>query len=194
MADLNPTQEVSLINVLTDFPNYFNNFQTNFQALLAQSSYIYAKHPELKIEYDALVTRASENYNKLVGIKDVVSKINNAGQTVGNWVKGMFGLSGLGIAPLIWGAVSAASAYAVIASTVSWLKDAKTFASRLEYIKDQEGKGKSAQQAAADANAIFGAPDTEAKFLGIPIKFVVVGAVLIFLGPPLIAAFSGRKK
>lgn len=194
MAELNPSQEISLINVLTDFPNYFNNFQTNYQALLAQSAYIYDKHPEMKPEYDKLITSASENYNKLVGIKNIVDKIENAGKTVSSWVKGAFGLSGLGVAPLIWGAISAASAYAVIASTASWLKDAKMFAQRLEFIKDKEAMGMSTKQAASEANAVFGEPDTQTKFFGIPVSYILGGILLIFVVPPTINYFAGRKK
>lgn len=192
-SGLPPEQEISLINVLTDFPNYFNNFQTNFQALLAQSDYVVNKHPELRAEYDALVNTASINYTKLAKIKAGLEKIENAGQSVVDWVKGVFGFSGLGFIPLIIAGVSAASAYAIISSIANWLTDTKKFAAKLEFIKDQEAKGYSPAQAAAVAAKIYGEPRDESLFFGLPIKWIVVGAVLIFVGPPLINIFSKRR-
>jgi hypothetical protein len=187
-------QEISLINVLTDFPNYFNNFQTNFQALLAQSNYIVTKHPELRTEYDSLVNTASENYTKLVNIKMGLDKIEAAGTAVVDWVKGVFGFSGLGFIPLIIAGVSAVSAYAIITSVANWLTDTKKFASKLEFIKDQEAKGYSPSQAAQAATSIYGEPKDESLFFGLPVKWIIVGAVLIILGPPLINAFTGNRK
>jgi hypothetical protein len=187
-------QEISLINVLTDFPNYFNNFQTNFQALLAQSNYIVTKHPELRTEYDSLVNTASENYTKLVNIKMGLDKIEAAGTAVVDWVKGVFGFSGLGFIPLIIAGVSAVSAYAIITSVANWLTDTKKFASKLEFIKDQEAKGYSPAQAAQAATSIYGEPKDESLFFGLPVKWIIVGAVLIILGPPLINAFTGNRK
>lgn len=193
MSELTQDQEISLIRVLTDFPNYFDNFQKNFQGLLSQSTYIVTKHPELKPEYDALVNRASINYSKLVTIKNAVDKIKNVGESITSWVKGVFGLNGLGIAPIIIAGISAGSAYAVIASVAKWFTDANTFAKKLDYIREQESKGISSQQAAIAANKIFGETSGD-TFFGLPIKWIIVGAVLIFLGPPLINAFTAKRK
>ena len=196
MADsgLLPNQEISLVSVLTDFPNYFKNFQTNFQALLAQSNYVVTKHPELRAEYDALVNRASINYTKLANIKIGLDKIEAAGTAVVDWVKGVFGMNGLGFVPLIVAGVSAVSAYAIITSVANWLTDTKKFASKLEFIKDQEAKGYSPSPAAAAATSVYGEPRDESLFFGLPVKWIIVGAVLIILGPPLIGAFTrGRK-
>ena len=187
-------QEISLISVLTDFPNYFTNFQTNFQALLAKSSYITSQHPELRSEYDALVNTASENYTKLANIKSGLDSIESAGTAVVDWVKGVFGFSGLGFIPFIIAGVSAVSAYAIITSVANWLTDTKKFAAKLEFIKDQEAKGATPAQAAAAATSVYGEPSTDTMFLGLPIKWVIVGAVLIILGPPLINAFTQSRK
>jgi hypothetical protein len=187
-------QEISLINILTDFPNYFNNFQTNFQALLAQSNYIVTQHPELRSEYDDLVNRASIDYTKLANIKAGLDKIESAGTAVVDWVKGVFGFSGLGFVPIIIAGVSAVSAYAIIVSVANWLTDTKKFASKLEFIKSHEAQGYSPAQAAQAANAVYGEPRDESLFFGLPVKWLIVGAVLIILGPPLIGAFTrGRR-
>lgn len=193
-SGLAPDQEISLISVLTDFPNYFNNFQSNFQALLAQSSYIVNQHPELRSEYDALVNRASVSYTKLANIKAGLDKIESAGTAIVDWVKGIFGFSGLGFIPFIIAGVSAVSAYTLITSVANWLTDTKKFASKLEFIKDQEAKGYSPSQAAQAATSVYGEPRDESLFFGLPVKWIIVGAVLIILGPPLIGSFTrGRK-
>lgn len=193
-SGLLPNQEINLVSVLTDFPNYFRNFQTNFQALLAQSNYIVTKHPELRSEYDALVNRASVNYSKLANIKSGLDKIEAAGTAVVDWVKGVFGFSGLGFVPLIIAGISAASAYAIITSVANWLTDTKKFAAKLEFIKNQEAKGYSPAQAAAAATSVYGEPRDETLFFGLPVKWIIVGAVLIILGPPLINAFTSSRK
>lgn len=197
MTELNPSQELSLIKVLTDFPNYFKNFQENYSGLLLQGPYIASRHPELSSEYNSLVSTASDNYNKLVQINSALNTIKNTGNTIVEWVKGTFGtaiFSGLGVLPLIIAGISAASAYAIITSVAKWFIDANAFAKKLDYIKTQEAKGATPQQAANMATQIFGEPSTETTFLGLPIKWLIVGAVLIFLGPPLINALAGRRK
>ena len=191
-SGLLPNQEISLISVLTDFPNYFNNFQKNYQALLSQSNYVVTKHPELRGEYDFLVRRASENYQQLNNIRIGLDKIKSTGESIANYFKGIFGFSGLGFVPLIIAGVSAASAFALITAIANWLVDTKKFAAKLEFIKDQESKGYSPTQAAQAANKIYGEPRDESLFFGLPIKWLITGAVLVILGPPLINAFTKR--
>jgi hypothetical protein len=192
MGDLTDTQNTSLLSILTNFSDYFNSFQSNFQGLLAQANYVVSTHPELKPEYDSLVNTASINYTKLVNIKNTLDSIKNTGTSISNWFKNALGLSSLGIVPLVIAGMSAAAVYGLIVEISKWLQQTKTFAAKLEFLKAQEAKGYSPDQAASAANKIYGEPDTEQTFLGLPIKWVIVGAVLIILGPPLINAFTKK--
>lgn len=194
MSVLQPAQETSLIKVLTDFPNYFQNFQNNFQGLLSQSNYVVNKHPELRGEYDKLVNDASISYTKLVNIKNALDSIGHSKNSVIGWVKNVFGMGNLGFLPLIIAGVSAASAYALFSAVGKWFTDTNTFAKKLDFMKTQEAKGTSPQQAASMANQLFGEPQTETLFLGLPIKWLIAGAVLIFVAPPLLNFFSSRRK
>lgn len=191
MTDLTTTQEVSVIKILTDFPNYFNNFVKNYQGLIAQGNYIYQKHPELKSEYDAILNRGTKNYNELFRIKGAIDKIKSAGKSVTDWIKGKLGITdSLNFAPLIIAGVSAASAFALITAIGSWLKDTSTFAKRIEFLKDQESKGVSPIQAANLAEKVFGKPGETGFFSNIR-NIMILGGILIAL--PYVLKMIGRK-
>ena len=114
------------------------------------------------------------------------------------------GLHGLGVAPLVVIGVAAAAAALVIIGY--WIKDAYAFAQRLNALQAQEAQliaaGMDPVSAAARAqeivdNTLGPAPGTAASIndnlLGIPWTWIITGAVLVFLGPPLIEAFKGKS-
>lgn len=189
---LTNTQEISVIKVLTDFPNYFNNFLKNYQGLIAQGNYVYSRHPELKAEYDAVLNRGSKNYNDLYRIKSVIDSFKQKGKSIVDWIKGKIGLSdSLGIAPLIIAGISAASVFGMITAIGSWLKDTSVLAKRLEFLKDQEARGLSPSEAASLAERTFGKPGATSLFGNIQNLLLIGGAIILL--PYLFKMFGGKR-
>lgn len=192
MAEISTPQEAqSWYQILTDFPSYWSNFQKNFQALLAQSNYITSKHPELQAEYDRLVREGSENYQKLYEINGSLQSIKSGWDTFTGWLTG--GFSGLSIAPIIVG-ISAASAGAVFYAVATWLADTSKFAQRVEEAKRLEAQGMKPAEVTTTLEKRYGSPDSGSVTLfGFPIKYVIIGAGLLFIAPTVIDLIKKRR-
>jgi hypothetical protein len=185
---------------ITDFDKSWNLFNENYSGLKAVGPYVYSKHPELVPQYEKLMSTAQEHYNTLVRLRDVRNSVANwlTGFTGGlanvlaapaRWLSGLFGggLNGLGVAPLIV-AVGIASAGTALVLIGRWIADAFAFAQKLNALQKLEAAG----HAPADALNIIKGLNSGTLF-GIPWKWIVVGGVIIFLGPPLLKMIEGRK-
>jgi len=189
IADPSTAQE--WYKIVTDFPNFFSNYQTNYQGLIAQANYIYSQHPELKADYDDLLNRSTATYNKLAAIQDTVNQIKNKWSDFTGWLSATFGF---GFVPLIIAGVSAGAAAAAIYEGTQLLSEMSERASRYNLLKENEAKGMSPQQAADLVNKTYGAPGTGKGFslFGIPVTYIVIGAALLFFAPTIIKAIRSR--
>jgi len=191
---------------ITDFDKSWKLFNDNYTGLVSVGPYVREKHPELLPQYNKLVEDAQAHYQtllKLKGVRDqVASWLTQAGHIIGGigdtlaapfkWIGSLFGGgsgvsgNGLGIAPIIV-AVGIASASAALIVIAKWITDAFTFANKLNAMMKLESEGHSPESAAAAIQGLQG------SFLGIPWKWIVIGGVLIVLGPPLIKMIEGRR-
>lgn len=182
-----------LYSALTDFPSFFKTFQTNYQGLLAQSDFVVNKHPELRPDWEKLVASGSETYTKLYNINDALNALKSYGLTAWDWVtgnvpKGDGTAQGLGILP--WLAISLATVGASLAAASYWLSDARTMSIQIEERKRLEATGMSPVQAAKLADTAAGA---QIKLFGIPVKWLLVGAGIIILGPTILSLIKSRR-
>lgn len=148
MAAINSQQEATeWYKIISDWPNYWTSVQRNFQGLLAQSSFIQTQSPEVRKWYDERVNKASALYNKANAINISISKIKSAWDSFTGWLKGMTGMSSLGILPAIPIAITAAGAAATIYEIVTWLKESSNDARTIELLKEARSQGLSPTQA-----------------------------------------------
>lgn len=142
------------------------------------------------------------------GIQSGANFLTSAASNTYNYIMsslGLSGLAGLGIAPVVAIGVTAAAAALVVIGY--WIKDAYAFNQRLSALQQQEAaliaSGVPAAQAATQAQAIVdntlgpapgSAASINSNLLGIPWTWLITGAVVVFLGPPLIEAVSGKGK
>lgn len=167
--------------IVTNWPQYWDNFQRNYRGLLAQSNYIATKHPEMRAEYDKLVNSGSKLYQRMLAVDQTVNTIKNTWSEFTGWVKGTVGLQGLGFIPV---AIGAASAVALIISVGLWIRDALQHARTLELMKDLEAKGMPPAQA-ADVASKFPGSGTGTLF-GINIKWLIIGGIALMVLPTII--------
>lgn len=215
-TELQPAEVQSWWKVITDFPGYWDSFNTNYQALLQEANYVYANHPEMKPEVDRLVTEGSQLYTQLVGVKNAIDGVqnafSNAGTTIEGWLHdaggyvggaydsvkawlGLSGLSALGILPIIWAGMAVGTAAGILIGVSNWLTSVQATATRLNRIHELEAQGMTAPQAAAQVSNELGAPgDSSATFFGVPLKWILVIGVTIFVVPPLLNYLSVRKR
>lgn len=167
--------------IVTNWPQYWDNFQRNYRGLLAQSNYITTKHPEMRGEYDKLVDSGSKMYQRMLAVDQTVNAIKNTWGEFTGWLKGAVGLQGLGFIPVAIGAAAAAS---LIYSVSLWIRDASQHARKLELMKDLEAKGMSPGQAANEASKFTGSGD--GTLFGIDIKWLVIGGIALMVLPSII--------
>lgn len=209
--ELKPAEVQSWWKIITDFPGYWDSFNTNYQALLQQANYVYQYHPEMKAEVDKLVNDGSKLYAQLLSVKQAIDGINNtfsaAGTTVEGWlqsagsfasdtydtVKSWLGLSALGIVPIIWAGMAVGTAAGILIAVGNWLTSVQATATRLNRIRELEASGLTPKQASSQVDGELGPAEKESTFLGLPIKWLIVGAVLIVALPPFFNYLSSRK-
>lgn len=188
---------------ITDFDKSYDLFYDNYKGLKAQKSFIENQHPELKEKYNRLLKEAEQHKNKLEQLKNVRDKVMlviNEYQKLQPpeqpWPKAgglLYGLGTLQAAPVVVG-ISIASASAALIAISKWIKDTYQFAQRVNELRRLENEeGLSPQEAANVVEKTMGPAET--SLFGIPFKWIILGGVVIFVGPPLIKAISdGRKK
>jgi hypothetical protein len=181
-----PQEAQEWYKIITDFPGFFANYQNNYNGLVSQGNYIYTHHPEWKADYDDVLNKSTDTYNKLFSINDSINTIKNNWTDFTGWLSGAVGLSSLGILPLIWAGVSAAAAAAIIYEAGQLLSQMADRAARYNMAKDYEAKGMTPTQAAAQVKGVLGAPGSGGTFLGISYTVWALGAAAVFFGPTLL--------
>lgn len=202
MADVALTENdaPSWRKFVADFDNTRAKFNETYSRLLAQQNYVYAKHPEMKAQYDATVKAGAANYNTLQflqGIRNSVQEwLNNIGYAQGSlntiWqgqvenvergvdvVKKWFGLSALGLAPIVMG-ISVVAASTALALIVKWIADAYSLTQRITAMQKLVEKGYTPEAA---KNAVNGMIGTGTGLFGIPWKYVIIGGVVLVAVP-----------
>lgn len=173
--------------IVTNWPDYWANFQRNYQGLLAQSSYIVTKHPEMRAEYEKKVDEGSRLYQRLLGVDQTVNSIKNTWGEFTGWLKGAVGLKGLDAIPVLIGAAAAA---ALIVSVNQWLMSIATQARRIELMKDLESKGTSPAEAARIASQYGGG---SGSIFGVDLKWVLIGGAALLLLPVILPLLRGSR-
>jgi hypothetical protein len=210
-AVLQPADANYWFDWVTNYDQTLANFNAAFNQLVSNRDWIAANHPEMLAQHDALIAEGQghiDTLNALKATRDyVMSWLNwlwspvsatvdfttTAAQSIYNEAKAALGLGALGLAPIV--AVAGVAAAAAVLITIGYyIQKAVALNQREEFIKSQEAAGASPQQAANIADQTLGpvGGSINDNLLGIPWTWLIVGAVLVFLGPPLIEAFEGR--
>ncbi len=217
-----PAQATAWYNVIGQFNNVFDNFNTNYHALLQQANYVYTQHPELKSTYDNLVNTGSKNWTDLYNIKtdiatvqqwlsgalttventasnvasSVSSSVSSAITSAENWYNNTFG----DLPPqrsglgIIPVLITIAVVAAAIAAATIWLTDAYKFSQRLKALQTAEDKGATPAQAAAIVNQTLGPPGSSGTIFGINVTWVMVGAGILILLPAIVPWIRKKLK
>lgn len=205
--ELSPADAPSWYQFVTDFDNTYAKFYDNYNGLMATGPYIQNKHPELLDYYGKLLQQGSDAAYKLEQLKATrdyvyswlnwlqsgLDSVAATAQAAYDNAKHALGLGELGIAPFIAivGIAAATAALIEIAQLTAKYFEA---AQRFNMLQTLEAGGQhTPAQASAQVNSILGAPASN-EFLGIPWTLLIWGALAIFLGPPLIRAFTETSR
>jgi hypothetical protein len=191
--------------------------------MVAQRDYIQSRHPELAPEYVRIMSSVQETYGIMQALSQQIDAIKSvfarAGSSIPDWLKdagvslykvspiGMaqtlaqkvtswFGLSGLGVIPIIiWGGIAVGTAIGVFVSVGNWLTETKTFAMRVEEAKRLEAQGIPPDRVTQILTQRFGAPgsSTGGTIFGFPIKWIVIGALGLIAAPTIISLLRSRR-
>jgi hypothetical protein len=178
--------------IVTDWPNFWSNYQKNFQGLLAQSDWIVTKHPELRAEYDEQVRKGSEMFQRLLGINASVESIKSGWDTFKNWL-GLAGIDGLGFLPAIPVAIGVSAAVSAIAGATYLLKYWSELGARYLAIQDGEAKGLSPAEASKRADTIVGPAGSSTTIFGFPLKWIVIGGIALFALPIILPLLKRNR-
>ena len=193
MAEIATQQQASeWYKIITDWPNFWGNFQKNYQGLLAQHAFI-IKHPKLFPEWDAQVRKGAEFYNKLNAVNDSIGTIKSNWAAFTGWLQGTFNLSGLGILPAIPVALSVATAISLITGATVLLKNWSEMATRYSIIQSEEAKGATPEQAIRIAENVAGRSGTSGTLFGINIRWLLIGGAAILLLPIILPLLKRGK-
>jgi hypothetical protein len=200
---LNPAEAPSWYQFVTNFDAAYAQFYDNYNALMAIGPWIQQQHPELLTQYMTLLQDGSNVAYQLEGLKATrnyvyswlnylssgVESVMQGAQSAYDYARKSLGLGAVPVAVVV---IGLAAATAVIVAAENWLGRANEFAQVTNFIRDQEAKGVTPDQASKLAQSVFGSPPSN-EFLGIPWTLLVWGAIAIFLGPPILKAIEGRK-
>lgn len=175
--------------IVSDWPNFWGNYDKNFRGLLAQAGWINSKHPELRAEYEEAIRKGAELYARLAKIDLSINSIKSGWHTF----KSMVGLAGLGILPAIPVAVSVAAAVSAIAAATYLLKNFAELGARYSLIQQGEASGLSPADASKRADSIVGAPGTSGTIFGFPVKWLVIGAIALMALPVILPMLRKGK-
>ena len=192
--------------------------------MVAQRNYIQSNHPELACEYVRLMDSGQETYSKMQSLASQIDSIKSVfariGTTIPDWlksvgvfvysttpigmatnlystVKGWFGLSGLGVIPvIIWGGIAVGTAVGVLVSVGNWLTETKTFAMRVEEAKRLEAQGIPPDKVTQILTQRFGVPGSSAgaTIFGVPIKWLAFGIAGVLILPPVIGMLRDMRR
>lgn len=187
------TTEVQWWDLVGRWKQYAADFEKNYQALLAQQSFV-ATRPALYYQWRTLVADGANTRAKIQSITQTIGSVTGAVSNAWDWLKSTVGLSGqLGFLPLIPIAVISAS----IAAVALWLTKARALSQQIEEAKRLEAQGVPAVKAAAMAQGYGGsAPASGIKLpFGIELSpLAIAGIAAVVIAPPLFSYLKGRNK
>lgn len=111
LAPPTAAQATAWYNVIGQFNDLFDKFNTNYHALIQQANYVYTQHPELKTTFDDLVNRGSSEWTTLYNMKNDIS-------TVQQWLSGAL-TSVENVASNVYGTVSS-NVQSAVQSAENW--------------------------------------------------------------------------
>lgn len=209
-----PDRAPDWINWISNYDNTRALFLKNWHALKDIRPWVATRHPEMLAQHDAIMKRFTDQVptiDKLAQLRAQVAgwvesiggtvrtALNMTGVQAGlDWLKGTSGLNGLSAIPLVYVAIGLGAAVASIHTIAGMVHDAGLYSQRLEALKAFEEKGYSPEQAASAVNSVLGAPGTSISgrsgdFLGLPVNQLLIGAIALVLGPPIINMLAGRR-
>ncbi|MGH8742865.1 MAG: hypothetical protein ACREUY_01150 [Burkholderiales bacterium] len=206
MAELIERDAATWSQFVTDFDGTYNSFMANWNALFDLAPFV-ADHPNLQAEYDYWVNRAGKSAQTLQNLKatrDTAARwlnsiVGGVSETV-EWIgkqTGLYGYNSLGIAPLIYVALGAGAALAAIQAIGADNLGLSQFAQRsnmtVEFMRQTNpatGKPYTIDEAATAVNKL--APSSLLGDISGIVTMLVIGAAVIFLGPPLLKAIGGK--
>lgn len=177
-AAATPQEQRAWYDVLGKFRDAVARFDQVMARLRAQQS-VAARHPQLSAEYNALMRAAAATQARIVYVR-------NASANVLNWIKGVFGFSGLGFVPLIPLAVVAA-AVAAIAKITS---DAWTLSKKLDQVTQLQAQGVSPARAVELATKTAGGGSLLSFNLGGFAPWLLIGGVVLLFAPQILNALK----
>ena len=177
-------QDLAWYDLVGRFRRKAAEFERIFNKLVNDRDFV-SRRPALKADYDRLLSAGRLLQAKIVSARN---KINSALA----WLKGLVGLDGLGFLPLLPIALVSASNVAI----GKWVSDAYMMSKRIDETRRLEAKGYSPSRADALATrststaggGIIGGA------LGLNPKWLIAGAVLIVVAPPLFKMLGSRKR
>lgn len=217
---LNPLDAPSWLKFITDFDSAYRTFYDNYDAYMALGPYIQSTHPELLQDYENLLQEASDAAYKIEQLKatrDYVyswlqwlqtgaGNIMVGAQATYDAAKRAMGfqgfnaytsrpLDGLGVVPVAVAIVSLAAATALLFEITRIVTQFYTRAQFYNALQEQEARGSSPQEASRIVSQVMGTPTSSGanEFLGIPWTLIFWGLGALFLGPPLIDAWTAQQ-
>jgi hypothetical protein len=176
---LNASDAPAWSQFVRDFDGAYKAFNASRAGLVQLGPYVKAKHPELLVQYDALLARANALQPKLAMLADTRARVagwlaglgrvyqtavdatSQAIETAADWIaaaRKRLGLGELGIAPVLV-VVGVAAAGAGLVAITKWVSETYMFAKRLNALQDAEARGMTPEQAAAYINSAMGPPN-----------------------------------
>lgn len=198
---------------VTNYDKTRELFLESWHALKSRRDWVAKNAPHLLAQHDAIMQKFRDQVpliDNLKRIRDTVagwlssigafvqSALNFTGiAAASDWLKKQFGLSEynpqtLGLAPVVWVAISIGTAVAGVATIASVVNEGFKHVTRIDAMKFAVEKGATPEQAARMVNDALG-PNEQPQFLGLPLKELALAAVLLVLGPPIVKAVSERR-
>lgn len=207
MPTFNPLDANQWRQWVQDFDNTATLFAQQFATLQRLAPYVQQRHPELLPTYNNLLARGATHQVTISTLNNlrqqVTSWLNSIGQFISNtvnaanadinWLKQRFGLAGMGFAPVvaIVGIAAAAAALIVIAN---WIKESFELSQRLNALQNLESAGQTPENASRIVNQTVGAPGASGNFFGLPLNYLIIGALVLVLGPPILNLLTARER
>jgi hypothetical protein len=141
------SEQAADVSTIEAFRQRAQDFWNQWNLLSSKSADVSKMTPEIKKEYDDLLSRGSTIRNTVETVTSMIDAVSGAYTSTKDWVTGLFGVDepNLGFLPLI---IPAAVIVASLAAMGKWLKDAYDFNRKMEEIGKLEAKGMSTQEAA----------------------------------------------
>jgi hypothetical protein len=193
-----PQEAPGWYDFVTDFDHTYDQFATNWQALLALAPFI-QDHPNLQPEYDYWINRGGKDMQTLQNLKATRDRaagwlnwLQSGAKGVFNWIGETTGLYGLGIAPLVL--ISLGAAAGALATVIADLPGIINFAQRSNLTMQLSHEGKyTPEQIAAMVNDTIPPQKSMLGSIESILQLAVIGAALYFFAPAILKALSRGK-